>query len=229
MNSGLLDLLVNFVLNIIVYGLVPTGVTGIFLKVQRKHHVYSRSPEGERELVRNSNVGLVGFQALFLLYSLEYWPGPAVFILRAATSIVIVILFYNQPRAVITVPEMIMALLLWVKELLENLLCFIPGYSSITRWILAVRASREVRYHRFSGPEISSLLTAQQLTLTQTSYVCKSCGTEKDYSQLGDIVLTENREILYFCDRIACRVQARDLYAKKAAKLISYKEGLSQC
>lgn len=227
MNSGLPDLLVNFVLNIVVYGLVPAGITGIFLKVQRKHHVYSRSPEGERQLVRNSNVGLVGFQALFLLYSLEYWPGLNVFILRAATSIVIVTLFYNQPRAVITVPDTILALFLWIKELVENLLCFIPGYSSITRWVLAVRAPREVRYHGFSGPEISSLVTTQQLTLTQTSYICKSCGTERDYSHLGDIVLTENKEVLYFCDRIACRIQAQDLYAKKAAKLIPYKGGLS--
>ncbi len=211
--SEFFSVLWDFVLNLAIAYLIPTALTGTLVKVQKRRHVYPRGRIGQNELKRDCNLGLLGFNGLFLLWSLGNWPGVVIFALRLATVSFFVYFYHNRPLAVIAVPDTVITALEWMAVTMDGGLALIPKYNELKAHILAGRAAREIWHRGFSGGEISTVV-GQQLLLSQTQFKCHSCGLEKDNSHLGDILQDENKQLLFFCDDTRCRIESRDMYSK---------------
>jgi len=214
--TPLLDVLWGFGLNIVLAYLIPTAIVGSILKIQRKRRAYAAGTEGDAELARDCNRGLVGINALFLLWSwLSFLPQPVAtdFILRATAAAFFVWFYWDRPRKVIAAPETILASLTWLAQTFDLILQLVPPYLKLRR-ALASKIPDELRHYSFSGREISRL-SVEQMLLSQTHFTCHSCGLKKENTHLGEILLDENNERLYFCDEMPCRLEARNLYAKK--------------
>jgi hypothetical protein len=214
--TDLLSVLVDFTLNVVLVSLIPTGAVGCFLKSQKRRRTYPRGPEGDKELTRDCNVGLLGINGLFLLWLfVSSWPQLITneLVFRTAAVLFFSYFFYNRPKAVIGVPDTIIASVTWVGQVVDSYLRYIPAYSNFRRSLMN-RSWRELRLHSFSGAEIGKL-SGRQMLLTKTTFTCHSCGLEKDNIHLGDVLLDENNEMIHFCDEAACRLEARNVYAKR--------------
>lgn len=214
-----LDILWGFALNVILAYLIPTGIVGCILKSQKRRRVY-RGPKGGKELTRDCNVLLLGINGLFLAWSLvSYWPQLITkeLIFRSLAASFFIYFFHNHPEKAIGVPDTIIASLTWMGQVIDGFLGYNSAYRNFRRNFrrsLINRSSKELRLHSFSGAEIGKL-SGRQTLLTKTTFTCHSCGLEKDNIHLGDVLLDENNETIHFCDEAACRLEARNVYAKR--------------
>jgi len=215
--TEILNVIWDFALNVLLAYLVPTALLGIILKVQKRRRVYPTGAEGEKQLMSFCNRGLIGFNALFLVWSWTYhWPSINVdggLITRSFAAPIFVLIYRNRPLSVIAVPEGIIAAVTWVSTVVDHLLEASSKYVKFKQ-NLATRLMGEPRLHYFSGGEISRLSSAVQLPLTQTLFTCYSCGQKKEFNQLGEILEVDG-EKLYFCYSTPCMVEASNLYAKR--------------
>lgn len=205
----------GFVLNILLASLLPAALAGIILKVQRRRRSYARGKEGDEQFVRDSHLLVVFFNSLYIVWVLQEWlADKATSSLRIATTIFYTYYFYARPLYVTNIPDYILGGLTWIGEVADARLEKSSTYRNWKSSILASKLSRQERMLGFSGPEIPGLKQEEQLLLTQTRFICQSCGLEKDNSHLGDIFRDEKGQLLYFCDDVPCRVKARDIYSR---------------
>lgn len=214
--AEILNVIWDFALNVLLAYLIPTALLGIILKVQKRRRVYPTGAEGEKQLMSFCNRGLVGFNALFLVWSWTYrWPSIVIdggLITRSFAAPIFVLLYRNRPLSVIAVPDGIITFVAWAGMVSDRLLEASSIYVKFKR-NLATRVMGEPRLHYFSGGEIKRL-SSVQLPLTQTLFTCYSCGQEKGLDQLRDILGVDG-EKLYFCYSASCRLEAGNLYAKR--------------
>jgi len=215
-----LDALTGFGLNTVLVALIPTAIAGIVVKIQKGRRAYPKGVEGEKELIRDSNGWLVVLNILFLFWSLGSWPGSFPFVCRVGFAGFLVYIYYNRPLRLIAAPEIVIASLRWVNEIVDEALQRIPGYSGLKLRSQSPSGAMEADHLRFSGKEIAALKKEQQLLLTQTQFMCHSCGATKDFAHLGDVLRDGRNRLFYFCDRKPCRMEARDLHSKE---LISWR------
>jgi hypothetical protein len=215
-----LDALIGYGLNTVLVTLIPTAIAGTVVKIQKGRRAYPKGTEGEKELTRDSNAWLLVLNALFLLWSLGSWPGPLEFACRVGFVGFLVYIYYNRPLRLIAVPEVAIASLRWVNEIVDEGLQRIPGYSGLRQRSQSTRGAMEAGHLRFSGKEIPALKKEQQLLLTQTQFICHSCGATREFTDLGDVLRDGRNRLFYFCDRKPCRMEARDLHSKE---LISWR------
>ena len=210
-----LDVLIGFGLNTVLASLVPTAIAGIVIKIQRSRRAYPRGTEGEKELARDCNVWLVGLNLLFLVWS--YISGTAVdaFSVRVLAVALFVYVFYDRPKRLIALPESVLAVLKWIGETGDQWLERIPGYQGLKQLLLTPRWAKGASNYWFSGKEIPTMKKGQQLLLAQTQFTCHSCGSTRDYTHLGDAMQDGRGQVLYFCDKKQCRIEARNLYSKE--------------
>jgi hypothetical protein len=210
--SEILSVLTDYGLNVVIAYLVPTAVAGLILKGQKRRRVYARA--APKELVRDSNLSLAGLNSLFLLWSILNWPGLSIIVLRIATVVFSLGFYFNRPLSVIALPDNLIAIAQWAWSMGDRVLQMLPMYRSLKVRFLATSSTTDTRHHAFSGREINKLADKGQLLLSQTHFICHSCGLEKDNSRLGDILRDENGERLPFCDETSCRMEARNLHTK---------------
>ena len=208
----ILRIILDFGVNVVLAYLIPSAILGLILKAQKKRRVYPHGPEGEQQLKRDANVGLVGINGIFMLWSFVNWPGSSTYLLRGAVVVFSLAFYFNHPLSIIAVPDSTTAILRWLSGMVGTLLESIPWYRDLKMRVFAGKMATQTTHHAFSGPEIESVW--QQLLLSQTRFTCHMCGLEKDNGHLGDVLLDENKQALYFCDETSCRIEARNLLAK---------------
>jgi len=212
--SEIQAILLDFGLNGVLAYLIPTALTGLILKIQKRRRVYAKALDPGKELVRDSNLGLAGLNCLFLLWSILNWPGLQIVAFRAAVVIFSICFYFNRPLSVIAVPDALVAMAQWIASMGDSVLQLFPRYQHLKARYLAINSAKDTRHHAFAGTEIDKLADQQQLLLSETHFICHSCGLEKENTHLGDVLLGENRERLFFCDETPCRMEAINLHTK---------------